>query len=225
MWLKCWKLLGRIDNGTWWWGGRKRERRLFLEDVSTAPLHVRLLEQIWEILQLIGSIAPQNQNVNVETVIVMIWWRKPGERKQTIRYRLTLLLVKVMAMVNCVSGLSTMPLKTRASMPFSALFLFVLFTQDIVLATQPPNIVLIVIDDLGKTSPMDPSKHFWDFPYQPQFVKHVDRSWIPSDDLSVSVCERKPEAHLLLDNIYTWSFFTDRWGLESFSWEPNIHVK
>ena len=81
-----------------------------------------------------------------------------------------------MAMVNCVSGLSTMPLKTRASMPFSALFLFVLFTQDVVLATQPPNIVLIVIDDLGKTSPMDPSKHFWDFPYQPQFVKHVDRS-------------------------------------------------
>ena len=102
--------------------------------------------------------------------------RKPGERKQTIKYRLTLLLVKVMATVNCGSGASPLPLKTRASMPFIALFLFVLFTQDVVLATQPPNIVLIVIDDLGKTSPMDPSQHFLDFSYQPQFVKHVDRS-------------------------------------------------
>ena len=43
-----------------------------------------------------------------------------------------------------------MPLKTKASMPLIALFLFLLFTQDVVLAAQPPNIVLIVIDDLGK---------------------------------------------------------------------------
>jgi len=54
-----------------------------------------------------------------------------------------------MATVNCGSGASPMPLKTRASMPFIALFLFVLFTQDVVLSAQPPNIVLIVIDDLG----------------------------------------------------------------------------
>ena len=78
----------------------------------------------------------------------------------------------VMAMVNCVSGASPMHLKTRASitfktratMPFIAIFMFMfLFTQDVVLATQPPNIVLIVIDDLGKT--ITHPNMFLDFSY------------------------------------------------------------
>ena len=78
-----------------------------------------------------------------------------------------MLLSKMMEMVKGVSGASPMPLKMRASMPFKSkamiplktktfmpfiiLFLFLLSTQDVVVATQPPNIVLIVIDDLGKT--------------------------------------------------------------------------
>ena len=83
-----------------------------------------------------------------------------------------------MVMVNCVSGASPMTpkirvstfktrasvaFKTRASMPFIALFMFFLSTQGEVLATQPPNIVLIVIDDLGKTITNGPIPTFFVF--------------------------------------------------------------